>query len=124
MLIGSTLLAIGAPSLGTMATRFTLDGGTRAVAMALSQARVSAITRGHPVSASFTTHGYTMTDTVLNANQIVVKGNVPAQVLISSTGTTTFTPLGTISTPLVVTLRRGDVTRFVRVGLTGEVQVQ
>ena len=49
---------------------------------------------------------------------------MPDPVTIESTGVASFSPLGTVSTPVVVTLDRNGETRLVRVGFTGEVEIE
>jgi hypothetical protein len=116
------LLAVGALSLGSLSSAFSLDGGSRAVAMACSQARVFAISRGRTVTVTFGSNHFTVRDTQLN--QELLHGSVPEPVTLSSNGVATFSPLGTVVSPVVVTLDRNGETRLVRVGFTGEVEIE
>lgn len=119
------LVSIGALSLAPLTAAFGLDNGSRTVAMALSQARVFAITRAHVVQVSFTSHGFTMRDTEVDADgQILMAGEMPNEVAIEASGTASFSALGTVAAPLTVTLDRAGDTRVVRVALTGEVSIE
>jgi Tfp pilus assembly protein FimT len=118
----ATLAAIGSLSLGAISGTFSLDSGTQAVAMALNQARVYAITRGHQVNVTFTSHGYTTTDA--QTSQVLLAGTVAPTVTVTADGVAAFTPLGTVAAPRLVTLHREGGNRNVRVGLTGDVTIQ
>jgi Tfp pilus assembly protein FimT len=118
----ATLAAVGSLSLGAFAGTFSLDNGTHAIAMALNQARVYAITRGHAVNVAFTSHGYTTTDT--EGSQVLLAGTVSSTVTIATDGVASFTPLGTVTAPRLVTLSHGTDHRSVSVGLTGDVTIQ
>ena len=108
--------------LGQMAPKFNLDNGARMMAMALTQARTLAITRGHIVEVTFDSHSFTITDTV--ADEVVAAGQLSTQITMAGDSAASFTPLGTVSTPLDITLSNGGETdRVVRVSLTGEVQI-
>jgi prepilin-type N-terminal cleavage/methylation domain-containing protein len=116
------LLAVGALSLGSLSTAFSLDGGSRAIAMAFSQARVFAISRARTVTVTFGSSEFTVRDTQLNKE--LLHGSVPKPVTLVSSGVATFSPLGTVASPVVVTLDRNGETRLVRVGFTGEVEIE
>jgi Tfp pilus assembly protein FimT len=118
----SVLLAIGALSLGSLSTAFSLDAGSRTVAMAFSQARVLAISRARTVTVTFGSTDFTVHDTQLNTE--LHHGSVPEPVTLASTGVATFSPLGTVASPVVVTLDRNGETRLVRLGFTGEVEIE
>jgi hypothetical protein len=45
-------------------------------------------------------------------------------VTITTTGAATFSPLGAVANPVVVTLDRSGETRQVRVGFSGEVEIE
>lgn len=117
------IMAASAPGLGALSTTFNLDNGTRTVAMALSQARVYAITRGHVVNVSFTSQSFTTTDTEAGS-AVLMSGKLPAQLTVTASGPASFSPLGTVGAPVVVTVERATHTRTVRVGITGEVQIE
>lgn len=117
------LTAIGALSLGALSAAFGLDSGSRTLAMALSQARVFAITRGHVVT--FTPHGFTTHDAEVDADgQILMSGEIPEPVQLEASGTASFSALGTVAMPVTITLDRAGDTRVVRVALTGEVSIE
>lgn len=119
------VVSVGTSSLGALSTRFSLDNGTRTVAMALNQARVYAITRGHVVNVNFTTHGFSSTDTQAAAgSQGLIAGEVASPVTLSASGPVSFTPLGSVGSPFAVTVYRGTDTRTISIGLAGEVDIQ
>jgi prepilin-type N-terminal cleavage/methylation domain-containing protein len=118
------LVAIAAPSLGPISAAFKVDNGSRTIAMALAQARVAAITRGHQIDVSFTSQGFTMTDPVVGGGYVVIKGDLPAPTTLTASGTTSFTPLGTVTAPLAVTVHSVGRQRVVRLGLAGEVEIE
>ncbi len=115
----STAAAVG---LGTLAPQFDLDNAARKVAMALNQGRVQAITRGHTIVVTFGTNDFTITDNV--NDETVATDTFPPHITVSADGDTTFTPLGTVTTPVTVTMRNSGHSRAVSVGLIGEVQIQ
>jgi hypothetical protein len=90
--------------------------------MALTQGRVSAINRGHVVVASFASSTFTVIDTQ-NGNEVLATGSLSPNLTLDATAPATFSPLGTVAAPVVVTLHRGADTRTVRVGLTGMVEI-
>jgi len=127
------LLAATAVGLGTLAPQFDLDNGTRKVAMALNQGRVQAITRGHTMVVTFGTNDcpagrvcFTITDDV--ADERVATDQLPLHITVSvvtpADGAATFTPLGTVTVPVAVTVSNSGHSRGVTVGLIGEVQIQ
>ena len=120
--MAGVLCAIGALSLGTLSAAFSLDTGSRTVAMGLSQARVFAISRGRTVTVTFGSSNFVVTDTQLN--QALMHGSVPEPVTMEATSAAAFSPFGTVGTPVVVTLDRNGETRMVRVGFTGEVEIE
>lgn len=120
--MAGVLAGIGALSLGPLSAAFSLDTGSRTVAMGFSQARVFAISRGRTVNVTFGSGGFVVRDTQLN--QDLMHAEVPAPVTMEATGVASFSPLGSVSTPVVVTLDRNGKTRLVRVGFTGEVEIQ
>lgn len=120
----SVLAAIGVISLGTLSAVFSLDHGTRTVAMALSQARVNAISRGHVVTVTFGSSNFVARDTeVGDQGEIFLEGSVPHPVTMEASGQATFSALGTVANPVTVTLTRGGSTRQVQVALTGAVEI-
>jgi hypothetical protein len=120
--MAGVLCAIGALSLGTLSAAFSLDTGSRTVAMGLSQARVFAISRGRTVTVTFGASNFIVEDTQLD--QALMHGDVPPPVTMEATGVAAFSPLGTVATPVVVMLERSGETRHVRVGFTGEVEIE
>jgi len=119
--MAGVLLTIGALSLGSLSAAFSLDSGSRSVAMAFSQARVFAISRARSITVTFGSSSFVLRDTQLNKQ--LMRGDVPVPVTMQASGVATFLPLGTVATPVVVTLDRNGETRQVRVGLTGEVEM-
>jgi type II secretion system protein H len=111
--------------LGQMAPKFNIDNGARMVAMALSQARTLAITRGHVVEVTFGSDTFTITDTEEGEEgEEVATGQLPAHITMAAESSVSFTPLGTVSDSLDVTLSNGgEHDHVVRVSLTGEVQI-
>jgi Tfp pilus assembly protein FimT len=121
----SVMTAISSLTLGTLSTKFSLDGSARTVAMALNQGRVYAITRAHVVSVAFTSGTFTTTDTQASGGAAKLAGGaLPSPLTVSGSSVVSFSPLGTVSTPFVATLTRGGNTRIVRVEVTGEVDIQ
>jgi prepilin-type N-terminal cleavage/methylation domain-containing protein len=121
------LLAAAAVGLGTLAPQFDLDNAARKVAMALNQGRVQAITRGHTMVVAFDTNdegavAFTITDNV--ADEIVATDIFPPHIAVSADSHAIFTPLGTVTAPVTVTVSNSHGSRIVSVGLIGEVQVQ
>ena len=121
------LMAAAAVGLGTLAPQFDLDNATRKVAMALNQGRVQAITRGHAMVVAFAADdegaiAFTITDNV--DDETVATDTFPPHITVSADSDTTFTPLGTVTAPVTVTVSNSDGSREVRVGLIGEVQIQ
>lgn len=108
-------------TLGSLVPKFNLDSGARLTAMGLIQARMQAISRGHTVT--FVTDTLTIIDTD-NADEILAHVNLPSGITISAGSDATFTPLGIVPVPRTITVSNGDDSRDVRVGLTGEVQIQ
>lgn len=115
----STAAAVG---LGALAPQFDLDNAARKVAMALNQGRVQAITRGHTMVVAFGTNDFTITDAV--AGETVATDTFPPHITVSADGDATFTSLGTVTTPVTVTVSNSNHSRAVSVGLIGEVQIQ
>ena len=113
------LLGAAVVGLGTLAPQFDLDNGTRKVAMALNQARVQAITRGHTIVVTFDTNDFTIAD----GDKRIAKDTFPPHITVSP-DSVTFTPLGTVTAPVTVTVSNSDHSRAVSVGLIGEVQIQ
>ena len=120
--MAGVLATIGALSLGSLSAAFSLDTGSRTVAMGLSQARVFAISRGRTITVTFGSSGFVVNDTQLN--QALMHGEVPPPLTMTANGVAAFSPLGTVSMPVVVTLDRAGETRLVRVGFTGEVEIE
>jgi Tfp pilus assembly protein FimT len=120
--MAGVLIAIGALSLGSLSAAFSLDTGSRIVAMGFSQARVFAISRGRTTTVTFGASGFVVRDTQLNKD--LLRGQVPEPVIMEASGVAAFSPLGTVSSPVEVTLDRNGETRLVRVALTGEVEVE
>jgi len=114
--------AIAAVGLGIFAPQFNLDNAARMAAMGLNQARVQAITRGHNIDITFAAYTFAITDAD-NGDELMAVGELPFAIT-ADVGTTTFTPLGTVTAPLTITLSNGDGSRAVSVGLIGEVQIQ
>lgn len=119
----SVLAAIAAPSARDVSVALALETESQRIAMALAQGRVSAINRGHIVAASFDDGGFLVVDTQAG-NEVVAAGTLSSMVTVEATGSALFSPLGTLYTPIVVTLHRGDATRVVRAGLTGTVEIE
>ena len=88
--------------------------------MALNQGRVQAITRGHTVVVTFGTNDFTIAD----GDETVATDQLPPHITVSADSDATFTPLGTVTAPVTVTVGNGDGSREVKVGLIGEVQIQ
>ncbi len=116
------LLAATAVGLGTLAPQFDLDNAARKVEMVLNQGRVQAITRGHTTVVAFGTDAFTITDNV--AHETIATDTLPPRITVSADGDATFTPLGTVTTPVTVTVSNSDHSRDVSVGLIGEVKIQ
>ena len=116
------LLPMAAVSLGSLAPKFDLDNAARKTVMVLNQARVQAITRGHTVVVTFGTDTFLITDTT--NHETVAEGEFPSYITVSAEDDATFTPLGTVTIPVTVTVSNSEDSRDVSVGLTGEVQVQ
>jgi prepilin-type N-terminal cleavage/methylation domain-containing protein len=116
------LMAAAAVGLGTLAPQFDLDNAARKVAMALNQGRVQAITRGHTMVVTFDTDAFTITDDV--DHETIATDSFPPHIAVSADSDTTFTPLGTVTAPVTVTVSNSDGSREVSVGLIGEVQIQ
>src|SRR5262245_15789951 len=121
------LLAAAAVGLGTLAPQFDLDNAARKVAMALNQGRVQAITRGHTMVVAFETNdegaiAFTITDSV--DDEVIATDTFPPHITVSADGDATFTSLGTVTAPVIVTVSNSDGSREVSVGLIGEVQIQ
>jgi len=120
--LAGVLAGIGVVSLGSLTASFSLDNGSRTIAMALGQARVYAITRGRDVTVTFNSSHFVAH--VAGMSQPVLSGEVPSPVTMESTGAATFSPLGTVDAPVVVTLDRSGETRLVRVAFSGEVDIE
>jgi len=120
--MAGVLAGIGALSLGSLAAAFSLDGGARTVAMGLSQARIFAITRGRTVTVTFGSSSFVTRDVAVDKQ--LMSGAVPVPVTMEASGVVSFSPLGTVATPVVVTLDRNGETRLVSVGLTGEAEIE
>ena len=116
------LLPMAAVSLGSLAPKFDLDNAARKTVMVLNQARVQAITRGHTVVVTFGADTFLLTD--ITNHETVAEGEFPSDITISAEDDATFTPLGTVTVPVTVTVSNSENSRDVSVGLTGEVQVQ
>ncbi|MEW6300417.1 MAG: GspH/FimT family protein [Thermodesulfobacteriota bacterium] len=117
------LLATAAVGLGALAPKFNLDNGVRTVAMALHQARVQAITRGHTIEVVFDSTGFTITDAT-SEDEVIAGGEVSSGIVLSPSDVISFTPLGTAAAPQTVSVSNGDYSRSVSVGLTGEVVIE
>ncbi len=110
-------------TLGSLVPKFNLDSGARLTAMGLIQARMQAISRGHTIDVTFATDTLAIIDTD-NADEILAYFKLPSGITISAGSDATFTPLGIVPVPRTITVSNGDDSRDVRVGLTGEVQIQ
>lgn len=119
------LAAATAPGMSRISAAMSLESDSQRVAMALTQGRVAAINRGHVVVGSFTSNGYQVVDTQ-NGNEVLAMGTLSPNVTLSATAPATFSTLGTVTGPVVVTLQRNtdSHTRLVRVGLTGMVEIE
>ena len=62
--------------------------------------------------------------TDITNHETVAEGEFPSDITISAEDDATFTPLGTVTVPVTVTVSNSENSRDVSVGLTGEVQVQ
>ncbi len=118
----SILLGCGVLGLRAVAEAFSLDTGSRVLAMALTQARMYAIARGRVVRTTFGTHTYRVADT--ETDEVLLAGDVPLFVTIASEGPVAFMPLGTVATPVEIVLRRHGAEQIVRIQLTGGIEVE
>jgi general secretion pathway protein H len=116
------LAAMTSIGLGALAPKFNLDNSARQVAMALSQARIQAITRGHAIDIAFDADSFAITDPA-DGDELLEEGELPSGITVDASDAVTFTPLGTTTAPLTVTVSNSDGSRAVSVGLTGEVQI-
>jgi prepilin-type N-terminal cleavage/methylation domain-containing protein len=116
------LAAMTSIGLAALAPKFNLDNSARQVAMALSQARIQAITRGHAIDIAFAADSFAITDPA-DGDELLAEGELPSGITVDASDTVTFTPLGTTAAPLTVTVSNSDGSRAVSVGLTGEVQI-
>jgi len=116
------LFSMAVVGLGTLAPQFDLDNAARRVAMVLSQGRVQAITRGHRIVVSFGEGEATITDDTDGVE--MATETFPPHIYVSASGDTTFTPVGTATTPVSVTVSNGSSSREITVGLIGGVQIQ
>jgi prepilin-type N-terminal cleavage/methylation domain-containing protein len=116
------LTAAAAVGLGILASQFDLDNAARQVSMVLSQARIQAVTRGHRMVVSFGEGEATITDAT--DDEDIATQTFPSHITVSASSDATFTPVGTTTVPVTVTVSHGDGSRDVRVGLLGEVQIQ
>jgi type IV fimbrial biogenesis protein FimU len=119
----SLLLTIAASTLSALGPKFALDNTVRSVAMALSQARGQAITKGHTIAIAFDAHSFAITDTndggaTIAADELSTLAGVSAEDIV------TFTPLGMAAAPVVITVSNNASSRNVNVGITGEVTIQ
>jgi len=119
----SLLLFIASSTLGTLAPKFALDSTVRSVVMALSQARVHAVMRGHTVNVAFDAHSYEITDAT-DGDAVLAAGELSTLVGVSAGDVVTFTPLGMAAAPVVISASNDASSREVNVGITGEVTVQ
>jgi hypothetical protein len=120
--MATVVVAVGSLSLGSLGAFFSLDNGSRSLAMALSQARVFAITRGRDVTVTFGSTSFVAQTT--GSTEPLISGELPSHVTLEATGAAAFSPLGTVATPVQITLDRSGETRHVHVRLTGEVEIQ
>ena len=92
--ISGLLLGVSHITLGKLAPQFDLDNATRMTVMAINQAQVRAITRGENTTIDFGSgsNGFTISDA---GGAVVAVRDLPASITVSS-GTLTFTPLGTL----------------------------
>lgn len=119
----SLLLVIATSTLGSLAPKFELDNTIRSVAMALSQARSQAVTKGHDVNVEFGAHSYEITDAT-DGDTVLAAGELSTLVIVTAEGSVTFTPLGMATAPLTVTASNDSYSRTVEIGMTGEVMIQ
>ena len=120
--LAGVIAGMGVVSLGSLTASFSLDNGSRTVAMGLNQARVFAITRGRDVTVSFNSSHFVAHPA--GSSETLVSGEVPSPVTMAATGAATFSPFGTVDNPIVVTLDRDGETRLVRVAFSGEVEIE
>src|SRR5262249_8547900 len=99
MSVFGILMAIGAPSIASIATAMNLESESTRLSMVLTQGRMAAINRGHVVVATFTTTGYTITDSQ-QGNEVLAAGTLPTGVTLETSGPVSFTPVGTLNAPL------------------------
>ena len=119
------LLAVGSVSLDAASTAFRLDHGVRTVGLALERARLTALARSHVLQVAFTAHQFQVTDRDVGANgTVIMTGTIPSPLSLTASGAATFSTLGTVANPVSVTVQRGQESRIVRVGLSGEVDIQ
>lgn len=116
------LLGCGVLGLRAVAEAFSLDTGSRVLAMALTQARIHAISRGRVITTTFGTHTYRVADT--ETGEVLLAGDVPLFVTIASEGPVAYMPLGTVAGPVEITLRRHGAEQLLRVQLTGGIEVE
>lgn len=90
MSISGLLLGVGRVTLGQAAPQFALNDATRTSLMAINQARVRAITRGHNVTLNFGSDSYTISDA---GGAVAATQNLPGSVTGYSSALI-FTPLG------------------------------
>ncbi len=117
------LISMTSVTLGNLAPKFNLDNGTRLTAMALLQAKMQAVTRGRSISVAFDSDGFSVFDTREPAD-VLSELDMPTGVSLTTNGDVVFTSLGSVTFPRSVTVSNGQNYRIVRVGFTGEVQVQ
>ena len=120
--LAGVVAGIGVVSLGSLTASYALDNGSRTVAMALGQARVFAIARGRDVTVTFNSSHFVAH--AAGSSETLLSGEVPSPVTMATTGAATFSPLGTVGNPVVVTLDRSGETRQVRVAFSGEVEIE
>ncbi len=119
--ISGLLLGVSHATLGKLAPQFDLSNAARMTVMAINQAQVRAITRGENTTIDFGSgsNGFTISDA---GGTVVAVRDLPASITVSS-GTLTFTPLGTLQdiTSGWVYLWNGSDGRWMWVLRSGEV---
>jgi len=118
MSISGLLLGLSYVTLGKLAPQFALNDATRTSLMAINQARVRAITRGHNVTLAFGSNSFTISDP---GDVVAATRNLPPNITASSVPLT-FTPLGRLQAGSVsVSMSNGSSTRLMYVLPSGEI---
>jgi len=121
MAVFGILSSLAAITLGSLAPKFDLDNAARSAAMAMTRAKVQAITRGH--ATKITLEGGVFTTKDEATGEYIGDGEFSSALTLSGTDEYVFSPLGTASAgPL--TLSNGEHSRDIVVGLIGTVEIE